>query len=370
MGAGGGAKAKKEKYEIRDGAVCEKTVGDKCREQVTKDQRNHQLADCQECQDYSQEHLQKPLATTSASPPRSWEQVSFLAPSYPKGSDLIGEFLKGNGVPLLLPRQKQYECTFGNDSEGGTFDDNTQNDSKEKTASSNSQVSHAPVQVLSQSSPQREILAEPPTSIFGSMNVQPSQEERQTGSFSEDPIPEPLSWRGIQIAPSMEESAPASEGRVNDNYIPPQQNLSESVGLRHCRFGRCPCTHFVEDRTRPTTCSTCSHGEMYHRSNTEAPLCRVKVKGGGDCSHCNLPILGNGFSGWYKEIKSRGIEAIVHEECYELYKNSIAPKCAHCSLPIRKTQGFSGRYSRVRVSESEKKKVHKECLDAFLSVKS
>ena len=164
----------------------------------------------------------------------------------------------------------------------------------------------------------------------------------------------------------MEETIPVSDNR--DPICSSFDQSSESVGQRHCRFGRCGCSLFTEDPSRSTCCATCSHGEMYHRSRTEAPLCRVQVNGGGTCHQCNLPIVGyDGFSGWYKEVQTGGDNVIVHDECYELYKDSNASKCAHCSLPIRKARGFSGRFSRVRMSKTaEKKKVHKECLDAFL----
>ena len=143
----------------------------------------------------------------------------------------------------------------------------------------------------------------------------------------------------------------------------------EKHGQRHCRFGACSCSFFTEDPSRPTTCRACSHGEMYHRLSSEAPLCRVHVKGGGNCHQCNFPIVGfDGFSGWYKEVRTGRDTVIVHDECYELYKDCNASKCAHCTLPIRKARGFCGRYSRVRIS-GDKVKIHKECLDAFLKLR-
>ena len=107
---------------------------------------------------------------------------------------------------------------------------------------------------------------------------------------------------------------------------------------------------------------------MYHRSSTEAPLARATVPGGGDCAHCGLSIVGvAGFSGWYKEAKSGGL---VHDECWDLFRDEQVPRCNHCNLPIRKARGFSGKYSRIRLEENGPKiKVHKECVDAFLEAR-
>ena len=66
----------------------------------------------------------------------------------------------------------------------------------------------------------------------------------------------------------------------------------------------CPCVAFVNNNT---VCQSCNHGEMYHRSRTEAPLALSNVPGSGMCAHCSLPITGAGFSGWYKEDKCLNI---------------------------------------------------------------
>ena len=111
-------------------------------------------------------------------------------------------------------------------------------------------------------------------------------------------------------------------------------------------------------------CLHCSHGEMYHRSKTEAPLARVKIPGSGTCAHCSLNIVGGGFSGYYKEAKDC---SILHDECWQLYKEAKAPKCQQCHVIILKNyQGFSGRYSKVSFGNGPKVKVHKECLEIYL----
>jgi hypothetical protein len=281
-------------------------------------------------------------ADSNTSPPgavvlaRQWYTVPFLKPSPPEGTDLLAAFLKGGGAPLILPRERVYDA------------------GEEKCSPPLVRTSTPVIRASS-------------ASLFEDLNVLPSQEECQDDA-ADDPMPEPLSWRGVAIAPSMEETTsfpPENLDRTSTSSG--VSHLNESVGQRHCRFGRCGCSFFTEDPSRSTTCATCSHGEMYHRSSMEAPLCRVQVKGGGTCRQCDLPIVGrDGFSGWYKEVRTGGDFVILHDECYELYKDSNATKCAHCSLPIRKARGFCGRYARIRVSETEeKKKVHKECLGAF-----
>ncbi len=146
-------------------------------------------------------------------------------------------------------------------------------------------------------------------------------------------------------------------------------DLALSIGQRHCRFGRCACIQFQEDRSRKTVC-VCGHGEMYHRSHSEAPLARVKVKGDGNCAHCQKPIVHRAFSGWYKEIKSDG--SIVHDECWDVFQDSRATKCDHCKLPIRKISGlhqhFSGRFNKIKI-DGHRYKVHKECTISFMTEK-
>ena len=177
-----------------------------------------------------------------------------------------------------------------------------------------------------------------------------------TAAYEEyqQPYEEPLSWRPQQ---------------KQEQYPQPRQPLQEnlgslSIGQRHCRYNRCPCSHFENDAHKPTTCTECSHGEMYHRSKAEAPLARISVPGSGLCAHCNLNITGGQFSGWYKEPKQGGV---VHDECWQLYRESNAPKCQQCNVIILKNcQGFTGRYSKVSFGNGPKVKVHKECLAVYL----
>lgn len=174
------------------------------------------------------------------------------------------------------------------------------------------------------------------------------------GKFGEyqEPYEEPLSWRWTPQEQKL------SQQRQ-------QQDMgSMSVGQRHCRYNRCPCSVFSNDSNNPTICSICSHGEMYHRSKMEAPLARQNIPGSGHCYHCKLLIVGGGFSGYYKESKDGHI---VHDECWQLYRESTAPTCKQCNAIILKNhKGFSGRYSKVSFGDGPKVKVHKECLQIYL----
>lgn len=177
---------------------------------------------------------------------------------------------------------------------------------------------------------------------------------------------EPLSWRWT--AEQQQEQQQEHQQQQQPSSLAEEDIGSMSIGMRHCRYNRCPCSAFHNDSTKPTCCSQCNHGEMYHRSKTEAPLARANVPGSGNCLHCTLPIIGGGFSGWYKEPKVGGI---VHDECWDLYKKKNKPKCQQCGMIICKNNddGFSGRYSKVSFGEGAKVKVHKECLQVYLACK-
>ena len=233
-----------------------------------------------------------------------------------------------------------------------------------ETSANTSQERYRPQFLVSGAEPvQEEIRVTPPTQQHNNDGYEYAEydqyneynqygEETQYGEEYEQPFVEPLSWRWT-------EQQQAEEEKQQEQY---KKDLgSMSVGQRHCRFDRCPCVAFVNNNT---VCQSCNHGEMYHRSRTEAPLVLSNVPGSGMCAHCSLPITGAGFSGWYKEDKSG---SIVHDECWKLYKEKRATKCAQCRVPILKNhQGFSGRYSKVSIGNKPKVKVHKECLDVYL----
>ena len=174
----------------------------------------------------------------------------------------------------------------------------------------------------------------------------------------QQPYEEPLSWR---YQPPLQEQHQQPEPEPEPE---PEPLGSMSIGQRHCRYNRCPCSNFSNDPNKSTMCLHCHHGEMYHRSKTEAPLARVNIPGSGTCAHCLLNIVGGGFSGYYKEAKDG---SILHDECWQLYKEAKAPKCQQCHVIILKNyQGFSGRYSKVSFGNGPKVKVHKECLQIYL----
>lgn len=74
------------------------------------------------------------------------------------------------------------------------------------------------------------------------------------------------------------------------------------------------------------------------------------------CAHCDK-VIANEIS------KYVGHDAYVHTACYEDYKVSIAPECAHCHEKVVKVEG---KFSGNKVKAQDGSVVHTECQEAYL----